>query len=76
LPRGHSERLRRMCRHPFPGKLSRVCGHMSPEIHQSLGILSPDQLARLGEDLLEFSGLGDLTSWLAKEQRASPGVER
>jgi predicted transposase YdaD len=46
-------------------QLSRQVGTLSPEVTAQLQTLSLEQLETLGEALLDFSELADLTKWLA-----------
>ena len=45
-------------------QLNRRCGELMPAVRSRLETLSLPQLEQLGEDLLDFAGLGDLQSWL------------
>ena len=45
-------------------QLNRRCGELMPAVRSRLEALSLPQLEQLGEDLLDFDGLGDLQSWL------------
>jgi hypothetical protein len=44
--------------------LARKCGELPKPIQDRLNALSVGQLERLGENLLEFTNLADLTKWL------------
>jgi len=46
-------------------QLQRRCGELPSTIQEQIRQLSVPQLEALGEALLEFSGLTDLTQWLA-----------
>ena len=45
-------------------QLNRRCGELMPAVRSRIEALSLPQLEQLGEDLLDFVGLGDLQSWL------------
>ena len=45
-------------------QLNRRCGELMPAVRSRIEALSLPQLEQLGEDLLDFGGLGDLQSWL------------
>jgi hypothetical protein len=49
-------------------QLSRRIGSLSPEVLSSVEALSLPQLEMLGEALLDFTGVDDLTSWLQSNQ--------
>jgi predicted transposase/invertase (TIGR01784 family) len=44
--------------------LNRRCGQLTPDIETRINELSIDQLDNLGEALLDFSNVEDLTAWL------------
>jgi predicted transposase/invertase (TIGR01784 family) len=44
--------------------LERRVGVLSPEMKTCIGQLSTDQLESLGEEILDFASLADLTAWL------------
>jgi len=44
--------------------LERSIGALSPDIQICIGQLSDEQLENLGEALLDFASLSDLTTWL------------
>ncbi|MEG4111399.1 DUF4351 domain-containing protein [Microcoleus sp. Pol12B3] len=45
-------------------QLERSVGVLSPEIKTSIAELSAQQLENLGEELLDFASVSDLTTWL------------
>ena len=45
-------------------QLTRKLGSLSPELTTKVSELSLDRLESLGEDLLDFQGVGDLENWL------------
>lgn len=49
-------------------QLSRRIGSLSPEVLSSVEALSLPQLEMLGEALLDFTGVDDLTTWLQSNQ--------
>jgi Domain of unknown function (DUF4351) len=48
-------------------QLNRRCGELMPAVRSRLEALSLTQLEQLGEDLLDFGGLGDLQAWLDRQ---------
>lgn len=48
--------------------LSRRIGNISPEVRLQVQTLPLPQIEALGEALLDFSSLNDLTSWLHNNQ--------
>jgi predicted transposase YdaD len=45
-------------------QLNRRVGNMAPELESRVKSLPLERLEALGEALLDFSGVGDLESWL------------
>lgn len=45
-------------------QLNRRCGSLSPELQQRIQQLSVEQLEELGEELLDFTSVDNLTNWL------------
>ena len=49
-------------------QLNRRLGAIAPELQARIQILSIPQLEALGEALLDFSNLSDLTAWLESQE--------
>ncbi len=49
-------------------QLKRRCGSLTPELQERIQRFSVEQLEELGEALLDFTGLDDLTTWLQNTQ--------
>jgi predicted transposase/invertase (TIGR01784 family) len=49
-------------------QLTRKLGNISPEIQAQVNSLTLDRVESLGEDLLDFTQMADLTSWIDNEQ--------
>ena len=47
--------------------LTRKLGNISPEIQARVNSLTIDRVESLGEDLLDFTQMEDLNSWLATD---------
>ena len=47
--------------------LTRKLGNISPEIQARVNSLTIDRVGSLGEDLLDFTQMEDLNSWLATD---------
>jgi Domain of unknown function (DUF4351) len=45
-------------------QLNRKLGSLSPDLTTKVSELSLDRLEALGEDLLDFEGIGELENWL------------
>ena len=52
--------------------LTKLYGPLPEEVHQRIHGLSIEQLASLGEALLDFRSLQDLESWFAANETAGP----
>jgi hypothetical protein len=52
--------------------LTKLCGSLPEEVQQRIHGLSIEQLAELGEALLDFRSLQDLESWFASNETAGP----
>jgi predicted transposase YdaD len=46
--------------------LTRKLGNITPEIRSRVNSLTIDRLESLGEDLLDFTSMADLETWLNK----------
>ena len=53
-------------------QLTKVCGPLPEEVQRQIHRLSIEQLAELGEALLDFRSLQDLESWFAANETAGP----
>ena len=53
-------------------QLTKVCGPLPEGAQQRIHRLSIEQLAELGEALLDFRSLQDLESWFAANETAGP----
>ena len=51
-------------------QLTKVCGPLPESVQQRIQGMSIDQLAELGEALLDFHSLEDLESWFAASETA------
>jgi len=69
--RGRAEGLRQILVRLLP----RVCGPLPGGVQERVGALSVDQLERLGEELLDFATLADLTKWLDEHPVANREAE-
>ncbi|MEB3179588.1 MAG: DUF4351 domain-containing protein [Nostocaceae cyanobacterium] len=53
-------------------QLTRLFGELEPTLQQRIRGLSLVQLEALGEDLLDFSQMGDLVAWLERIREVPP----
>jgi hypothetical protein len=51
-------------------QLTKVCGPLPESVQQRIQGMSIDQLAELGEALLDFHSLEDIESWFAASETA------